>query len=42
VYGTYNPILAVFSVGLVAGAVALLTLGRYPNFSPAIGAGEGS
>jgi len=30
--GTYNPILAVFSVGCVAGAAALLTLGRYPTF----------
>jgi OFA family oxalate/formate antiporter-like MFS transporter len=32
-FGTYNPILAVFSVGFVAGATALLTLGRYPSFA---------
>jgi OFA family oxalate/formate antiporter-like MFS transporter len=42
VYGTYNPILGVFSVALVAGAVVLLTLGRYPTFAPATGAGNGA
>jgi cyanate permease len=39
--GSYNPILAVFSVGLVAGAAALLTLGRYPDFGPTLSPVDG-
>ncbi|MEZ5565986.1 MAG: MFS transporter [Gammaproteobacteria bacterium] len=32
-FGTYDPILIVSSIGFVVGAAALLTLGRYPDFS---------
>ncbi len=32
-FGTYDPVLTVFSVGFVVGAAALFTLGRYPDFS---------
>jgi MFS transporter, OFA family, oxalate/formate antiporter len=33
-YGTYRPILYVAAALFVFGAVALLSLGRYPRFEP--------